>query len=111
LADIADIGTGTLEAYWEQGWEGRIAYAFAPDVHESHPVFLEQGDRLTIWNVKGEVIWQGVIDFVPVRWWERRPPDHVQVWAYEKQRGVRYADWLLWFWQHPPMRATLESKD
>jgi hypothetical protein len=45
-----------------------------------------------------------------MRWWDRKLPDPVQVWAYEKQRGVRYADWLMWFWQHPPLRATLEPK-
>lgn len=101
---------GTLEAYWEQGWEGRIEYAFAPDVRLPHPLFLAQGDHLTIWSAQGAVLWQGDIDFVSVRWWDRRPPDPIQVWAYTKQRGVRYADWLLWFWQRPPLRAMLTSK-
>ncbi|MBL8246332.1 MAG: hypothetical protein JNL89_19195 [Rhodanobacteraceae bacterium] len=102
---------GTLEAYWEQGWEGRIEYAFAPDGGSPQPIFLRPGDHLTIWSPEGTVLWQGTVELVAVRWWERRPPDPVQVWSYEKQRGVRYADWVQWFWQRPPLRATLRSRD
>ncbi len=100
---------GTLEAYWEQGWEGRIEYAFAPDSGSPQPVFLQPGDLLTIFAPDGAVLWEGAIDLVAVRWWDRRPPDPIQVWSYQKQRGVAYADWVRWFWQRPPLRAELRS--
>lgn len=97
---------GHLEAYWEQGWEGRIEYAFAPDGGSAQPLFLKSGDRLTIRDPQGGLLWQGVVDLVPVRWWDRRPPDPIQVWSYERQRGVSYADWVQWFWHRPPLRAS-----
>lgn len=102
---------GTLEAYWEQGFEGRIEYAFAPDGGSPQPLFLRNGDHLVIHGPEGQVLWQGVIDFVAVRWWDRRPPDPIQVWSHERQRGVRYADWVQWFWRRPPLRATLQPRD
>lgn len=99
--------TGHLEAYWEQGWEGRIAFAVAADDAEAypHPLFLVNGWRLTIYDGP-HVVWDGVIDQVRRRSWERHRLS-AAVWCDTRQRGVRYADWIDWFWRRPPLRAVL----
>lgn len=97
---------GELLAYWEQGWEGRIEFAFQSD-DSPHPIFLQNGDRLTILNHDGTTLWAGVIQFVP-----RRCRDNHKlatgIWSYEKQKGVSYAEWMDWFWRQPPLKAALE---
>jgi len=51
---------GKLEAYWEQGWEGRIAFAFQAD-RATMPYFLKNGDQLTIYAEDGTAVWSGTI--------------------------------------------------
>ena len=100
---------GHLEAYWEQGWEGRIDFAFQPD-DSPHPIFLQSGHRLTILDTDGTTLWSGAIHFVTRRWKDNHKLD-AGIWAYEKQKGVTYAQWMDWFWRKPPLKATLEIED
>ena len=104
---------GKLEAYWEQGWEGRIAFAFQAD-GATMPYFLKNGDQLTIYAEDGTAVWSGTIQWVRRRFWERHQLD-AGIWATHKQRGVTYGQWgvtygqwLAWFWQKPPLKASLE---
>lgn len=96
---------GRLEAYWEQGWEGRIDFAFLADGAD-FPHLLGQGDRLAILDDQGGTLWDGRIHFLPLRWWDRRPKD-IDVWSHVKQKGVPYAQWMAWFWRTRPLRARL----
>lgn len=98
---------GYLEAYWEQGWEGRIEYALAIE-GESHPFFLTTGQHLTIYAADGGVLWQGRLRFVG-----RGREQHdlrSGIWADVKQEGVPYGQWIAWFVHQPPLRATLETE-
>ncbi len=99
---------GRLEAYWEQGWEGRIEYAFTPrdGAGLAALVFLARGHHLTIHDPAGGVRWSGAIDLVR-RGWLSRAPRGLTMWAYQTQRGVPYATWLRWFCHRPPLPATL----
>ncbi|MCB9748637.1 MAG: hypothetical protein H6713_01390 [Myxococcales bacterium] len=98
---------GHLEAYWEQGWEGRIEYAFMPDggrgIHAL--VWLRDGDELTIFEADGlRVRWSGTLRLVR-RGWLSRPPPELKTWNGLTQRGVPYASWLRWFCERPPLPA------
>ena len=104
-----EIHHGKLEAYWEQGWEGRIDFAFQPD-DSPHPIFLQNGHRLTILDADGETLWSGRIQFVARGGRENHNLD-AGIWAYEKQKGVTYAQWMDWFWRKPPLEAILEIED
>ncbi|MCB8948441.1 MAG: hypothetical protein H6653_10550 [Ardenticatenaceae bacterium] len=97
---------GKLEAYWEQGWEGCIAFAFQAD-GATMPYFLKNGDQLTIYAEDGTAVWSGTIQWVRRRFWERHQLD-AGIWATHKQRGVAYGQWLAWFWQKPALKASLE---
>lgn len=95
---------GYLEAYWEQGWEGRIDYALAVDGW-STPFILADGQHLTIYAPDGAVLWQGRLRFV-----SRGREQHnlsTGIWAYEKQQGVSYGQWMAWFLHQPPLRAAV----
>ena len=104
-----EIHHGKLEAYWEQGWEGRIDFAFQPD-DSPHPIFLQNGHRLTILEADGATLWSGRIQFVARGWRDNHKLD-ADIWSYEKQKGVTYAQWMDWFWRKPPLQATLEIED
>ncbi|MCB0932124.1 MAG: hypothetical protein KDB71_09530 [Mycobacterium sp.] len=97
---------GELEAYWEQGWEGRVEFAFQFDGNAT-PFFLSNGQRLTIFDADGSVLWSGEIRFVKRRFFDKHQLD-ADIWAYVKQKGVSYADWMDWFWRKPPLKAKLE---
>lgn len=103
---------GCLEAYWEQGWEGRIEWAFAPDraLHPDAPlvIFLENGQQLTVFAPTGQPLWSGSIKLRPRRFWDRHSLK-ADIWSWTTQRGVRYADWIGWFWRVPELglRAAL----
>ncbi len=97
---------GHLEAYWEQGWEGRIAFAFQFEGN-TQPFFLKDGHVLTIYNEDGTILWNGAIKFVKRGWLDRHNLK-ADVWSNEKQKGVKYADWMDWFWRQPPLKARLE---
>lgn len=101
------IHHGALEAYWEQGWEGRIEYALAIE-GQSHPFFLTTGQHLTIYGEDGDVLWQGLLRFVS----RGREQHHLPtgIWAFEKQRGVPFDQWLGWFLHDPPLRATVVAE-
>lgn len=97
---------GHLEGYWEQGWEGRIEYSlFIEGI--GHPFFLQSGDRLTIFNEDGSVLWSDVLHFVArgARDSHNMPNG---IWADTKQANVPYAQWIEWFWRKPPLKATYE---
>lgn len=97
------IINGTLLAYYEQGWYGRIEFYFQPDNSmESFP--LQNGQRLTIFDDDGKVLWSGELNFVKRGLFDW----HKYVWANTKQKGVSYAKWLNWFWTLPPLQAELE---
>ena len=100
---------GHLEANWEQGWEGRIDFAFQPD-DSPHPIFLQSGHCLTILNADGTTLWSGTIQFVARGGRDNHNLD-AGIWAYEKQKDVTYAQWMDWFWRKPPLKATLEIEE
>ncbi len=99
---------GHLEAYWEQGWEGRVEYAFTRHDRAGLAalVFLARGDLLTIYDPAGGVRWSGAIELVR-RGWFSRAPRELTMWNEFTQRGVAYADWIRWFVHRPPLAATL----
>ncbi len=97
---------GELVAYWEQGWEGRIDFVFQPD-DTNTPIFLKNGDRLTILDGDGTALWSGKIQWVRRRFWDRHRLE-AGIWSYQKQKGVSYHQWMAWFWQKPPLQANLE---
>lgn len=97
---------GLLELYWEQGWEGRVEYSLFLEGLR-HPLFLENGQRLTIYGEDGSVLWSGVVRFVP----RKRREDHdlpYGIWSDMKQAGVSYAQWMAWFAHKPPLQAVVE---
>ena len=97
------IINGTLLAYYEQGWYGRIEFYFQPD--DSVEFFpLQNGQGLTIFNEDGGILWSGKLHFVKRGFFDW----HRYVWANTKQKGVSYAKWLNWFWMLPPLQAELE---
>lgn len=98
--------TGVLEAYWEQGWEGRVEYALYIEGMGA-PFFLANGQRLTIYAQDGSVLWAGVVRLAPRKWRENHNLPS-GIWAYEKQAGLSYAQWIAWFVHKPPLRATVE---
>ncbi len=99
---------GVIFAYWEQGMEGRIEFAFQP-ANSSKPIFLKNGHHLTIYSKNDEVVWSGYINLVKRRFWDRhRLP--VPIWSYNKQKTVPYKQWMEWFWSKPPLKAKLEQK-
>lgn len=100
---------GTLEAYWEQGWEGRISFVFQLN-DSNQPIFLQFGQRLTILNEDGTTLWSGVIHFVKRGWRDNHELD-ADIWSYIKQKDVTYAQWMEWFWRKPPLKATLEIEE
>lgn len=97
---------GELEAYWEQGWEGRVEFAFHFEGNH-RPFFLSNGQFLTIYNADGSILFSGEIDFVRRRFFDNHRLD-ANIWAPVKQKGVSYADWMDWFWRQPPLKAKLE---
>ncbi len=97
---------GELVAYWEQGWEGRIEFAFQAD-GSTMPIFLKNGDRLTILDENDTILWSGKIHWVRRRFWDRHQLD-AGIWSYQKQKGFSYGQWLDWFWRKPPLKASLE---
>jgi hypothetical protein len=97
------IINGTLLAYYEQGWYGRIEFYFQPD--DSGEFFpLQNGQGLTIFNEDGKILWSGKLQFVKRGFFDW----HRYVWSDTKQKGVSYAKWLNWFWTLPPLQAELE---
>jgi hypothetical protein len=100
---------GTLEAYWEQGWEGRIDFAFQFEGN-TQPFFLENGYLLTIYNPDGTTLWSGTIQFVKRGFFDNHKLN-AGIWSYIKQKGVSYADWMDWFWRNPPLKAKLEIEE
>ena len=101
---------GHIEGYWEQGWEGRIEYVFVPEegsnVREPM-IFLTKGQRLTIYDKEGKILWRGEIELVGKSWWESFKDSKLSVWSESKQKGVSYEEWIDWFWQKAPLKAEL----
>jgi hypothetical protein len=95
---------GYLEAYWEQGWEGRIEYALGMEGRPA-PLFLADGQHLTIYAPDDTILWQGRLRFVG-RGRERHNLP-TGVWADGKQEEVPYDRWLGWFLHEPPLRAAM----
>lgn len=96
---------GELEAYWEQGWEGRIAFAFHT-TGQTKPFFLQNGHRLTIYDHRDKVLWSGEINLVKRGDLDRHNLD-AEIWSECKQKGVSYQNWMAWFWHKPPLKARL----
>ncbi len=96
-----------MEAYFEQGWEGRIEFAFHFE-GQREPFFLKNGQRLTIYNAEGDVLWSGKVKLVRRNTWLDNHHLRAGIWADWKQKGVSYADWMDWFWREPPLKAELE---
>lgn len=102
--------SGELEAYWEQGWEGRIDFAFQFEGNEA-PFILQNGHQLTIYDTDEKILWSGKIQLVKrSTWWDNHKLD-AGIWSYVKQKGVSYADWMDWFWRKPPLKAKLEIEE
>lgn len=106
---IAESYTGVLEAYWEQGWEGRVEYALFTDGLRA-PLFLTNGQRLTIYAGDDSVLWSGVVCLVRMKWREAHDLPY-GIWSDVKQKGLPYAQWMAWFVHTPPLRATVEVDD
>jgi hypothetical protein len=83
---------GKLEAYWEQGWEGRIEYAFDFDGN-TQPFFLQDNQNLTIYNLDESILWSGKIHFVNRGFFDNHKLK-AGIWSYTKQKGVSYANWM-----------------
>lgn len=100
---------GELEAYWEQGMEGRIDFAFHFEGNR-RPFFLEDGQNLTIYDSDGNILWSGKLQFVKLGFFDKHKLK-ADIWSYTKQKGVSYANWMDWFWRKPPLKAKLEIED
>lgn len=106
---------GHLLAWWEQGMEGGILYAFEPDAPPTaekppYPIFLQNGHFLRIFDPSGTPLWQGTIQLVSRRRWGLFLEKHElpqPIWNNSKQKGLPYRVWISWFWQDPPLRAEL----
>lgn len=101
---------GVLEAYWEQGWEGRVEYALHVE-GMTGPFLLASGQHLTIYNDSNDVLWSGRVNLVRRNNWFDRHNLDAGIWSWGKQKGVAYADWIGWFWNKPPLKATLLIDD
>jgi len=97
---------GELEAYWEQGWEGRVEYALHVDGAKG-PFFLANGQHLTIYSDDNDTLWSGKIKFVKRNTWFDKHKLDAGIWSGVKQKAVSYADWMDWFWRKPPLKAKL----
>ena len=103
MSESYQLEKGHLEAWWEQGMEGRIEYALAvKDIN--HPIFLENGQRLIIFAPDGRELWSGRLHFVARKHREKHNLDS-GIYAYTKQYGVSYAQWMDWFNHKPPLEA------
>jgi len=103
------VWNGTLEAFREQGYEGLVRFAVAPDEPERDvhfPVFIEAGDELEIFAANGRVVWRGTIAPAKPRLWDRRHRSD-GLWSETRQAGVSYRNWMDWFNHDPPLRARL----
>ena len=100
------IINGTLLAYYEQGWNGRIEFFFQPDDSKEF-VPLQNGQHLTLFDEDGKTLWSGKIELVKRGFFDK----HKYVWANSKQKGVSYSQWLTWYWTLPPLQAQLEIMD
>jgi protein-S-isoprenylcysteine O-methyltransferase Ste14 len=94
---------GTLLAYYEQGWDGRIEFFFQPDDSQEF-IPLKNGQFLTIFDEEGKMLWSGRIELVKREFFDW----HKYVWANSKQKGVSYSQWMTWYWTLPPLQAQLE---
>ncbi len=99
------ILSGYIFAYFEQGWEGRIDYAFAADNSKTF-LLLNTGDKLTVYNRDDSLLFKGEIKFRKRRFWHNHNLD-VDIWSYVKQKSVSYEKWMSWFWHKPHLRAKL----
>jgi len=99
--------SGHLEAYWEQGYEGRIEYSLYVE-GLGHPHFINEGDHLTIYAENGSTLWAGKLHFVPIRSRETHSLPY-GIWASSRPYNVSYQQWLAWFTHKPPLKATLEE--
>ncbi len=57
------IINGTLLAYYEQGWDGRIEFFFQPD-DATEFIPLQNGQYLTLFDEDGKTLWSGKIELV-----------------------------------------------
>lgn len=103
---------GSLEAYWEQGWEGMILFCFVPDESKERNdlIVLQDGHYLTIYDLDGTVLWSGTIHFVKRSISDKHDLD-ADIWSDSKQKDVSYAEWMDWFWHKPPLKAKLEIEE
>ena len=107
MPETGNLLRGHLDPYWEQGWEGRIEFALQVD-GVNYPVFLKNGQHLTIYDTTDQVLWAGKIKFIRRRWWDKHTLE-AGIWAWTKQKGVSYAQWMEWFWHNPRYRAELRT--
>ena len=81
---------GSLEAYYEHGWEGDFLQSFNPDQRPGDPkacfpMVLGYGDHLTVYSKTNEIVWQGIVfDKGSSRW---------------KLPGARPVVQPMWFWE------------
>ena len=88
--------------------EGRIEFAFHME-GLAHPIFIENGQHLTIYGENDEVVWSGCIKLIKRRFWNKHNLD-APIWSYSKQKGVPYKQWMEWFWRNPSYKAKLEIR-
>jgi hypothetical protein len=99
---------GELEAYWEQGWEGRVEYSLYVQ-GAAGPLFLESGQHLSIFSPDGSILWEGKLEFVSRKNEQHNLP--LEIWSDIKQKGLDYSQWMEWFTHQPPLRAKLEIEE
>ncbi len=96
---------GYIFAYFEQGWEGRIDFAFHSEEQQTF-IILETGDKLTLFNKDNAIVFQDELKFVKRRCWDKHNLN-ADIWSFVKQSGIPYAKWMQWFWQKPNLSAEL----
>lgn len=84
--------------------EGEIFYTFQPDA--GGIIWLRNGLYLTILAENGDVLWAGIIQLRRRGWFEQHHLSN-KIWSNTTQKDISYNQWITWFWQKPPLRATL----
>lgn len=105
---------GWIFPYYDQGSEGAVLWAFQDAAFAASRdagwnldglCDIRRGDKLTIFDEDGAVLWSGVIDPVTrISAWQRVTPGDGNWFP----KGVTLETWRAWLWHRPPLAAELE---
>jgi hypothetical protein len=110
---------GILEGFFETGTEGTI-WSLVQDDIEGYDalVFLEEGDRIQIFNPDETLLYDGVIEEDHDTGWVEYPlnpgfgqPAALGMWIHWTQAGFTPDDWAGLFFHNPPLRAEVIRLD